>query len=1165
MKALIWNSPWFAQGDLLFYKNCFVKHLLPQANLLNSIGYDVDVITHDLISDTTSNLNRDINVINLKLENIIDIVGVLSDPSKELYDNPNGLLSIKIANKLKEVLSAYYDVIFLWETPVPFLENLFPEALIIHQMPGAFCRAPYPHMVTFDPVGLYKHGSLYKYFESIITDDTVHNSESVNNFSEAVKNAINAITPFNYSDLDHREEYNELILLPLQTSGHYAFLSDTPYISQSDFLIDVLNNTPSKSGIVVTQYVTPKVKDTILTPEALSVIKKKWPNIIFNEKFDKINSVSQYLLPFVDKIVSCSSSLAIQALVWQKDISVPHDTFIKKLSSDYLKRFDIEQKKIYSSVLDFIINKQQPLASKILKDGDFLRALLDEMIKRKKSGKKGIDLFVDFNTIDPNYSSDLLNQFNISRAEKDVRKTDELMALQNADALKLERIVKREELEHITFDVFDTLINRPVETPADVYKFLETIALKISNGLTEDFYRARLTAEVETRNNSQKGEITLDDIYSALQKHYQLTDDIKDKIMHAEIELEISLIEARPAGKRLWEAAKRTGRPISIISDMYLPEFAIERMLTKAGYSGYDKLFVSSTYGVRKKEGGLFDVVLDELGIPPEKIIHIGDNVAADIKMPRSKGMLSFRIVRALDRMRNNKHYYNIFSPKKGVGEKPRSIIAGLIAAKLFDNPLGDLGENTLFLGKPYNLGYAALGPMLSSFVQWIIRQSKNDGLQRIYFLSREGWILKQVYDIYTKDDNESIPSVYLYCSRRTVRVASIRSINDILNVASQPFSSGVTISQLLNYRFGLEEKYITEEKLISAGFNTANDILESDNITKIKFSKLCQSLSKEIIDQATSERNTYIEYLNQVGIFDHDNSGIVDIGWKANMQGSLGELIDKKFIGYYYATLQGAEKWLDQGHTIKSFIGDFLSVESKSCAVNNRHLIEFLTCHTDRSLVCMTKGVSGKIIKHFRDEPMHSNRVKLIDEIHAGITNFAHDMKNRFGDIANQSYCDWSLGEKVLDDFIKSPTKEDVLFLVGQAFEDSFGGVSKKYVIANKPNQISVFNKGADIYFLEEKKKGVKKDKNVPHIEKTTIANNPTKPPAHTNSTKNIENVITSVPKIYLNIEKATLKLFSNPKKYNKYTKNRDAFFLDSRKKLLTKWYKLTTRQINM
>ncbi|MBB7356509.1 hypothetical protein HEM94_022675, partial [Escherichia coli] len=71
MKALIWNSPWFAQGDLLFYKNCFVKHLLPQANLLNSIGYDVDVITHDLISDTTSNLNRDINVINLKLENII--------------------------------------------------------------------------------------------------------------------------------------------------------------------------------------------------------------------------------------------------------------------------------------------------------------------------------------------------------------------------------------------------------------------------------------------------------------------------------------------------------------------------------------------------------------------------------------------------------------------------------------------------------------------------------------------------------------------------------------------------------------------------------------------------------------------------------------------------------------------------------------------------------------------------------------------------------------------------------------------------------------------------------------------------------------------------------------------------------------------------------------
>lgn len=1162
MKALIWNSPWIAQGDLLFYKNCFVKHLLPQANLLNSIGYEVDVITHDLIKDCTDQLSRDINVVNLELNDVLEMVGVLSDPSKELYENPTSETALRIADNLKAKISSEYDVIFLWETPVPFLETLFPQALIIHQMPGAFCRAPYPHMVTFDPVGLYKHGSLYQEFEAIVENYNDANSVITNSFLGEVKNSINQITPFTYNQLDPQEKFKELILLPLQTSGHYAFLADTPYISQADYLVDSLNHIPEDSGAVVTQYVTPKVKDTVLTPEVLSAVKSKWPNVIFDEKFDQINSVSQYLLPFVDKVISCSSSLAIQGMVWNKEIIVPHDTFISKLSADQIKLSGFEREKVYTAILDFIITRQQPLASKILKDGKFLGALLEEMIARKKAGKQGFELFVDFNSIDPDYSSELLSQFNIARAEKDIKKTNELLALQNVDALKLERIVKRENLEHITFDVFDTLINRPVETPADAYKFLESIALRISNGLTEDFFRTRITAEVETRKNSTNGEITLDEIYAAIQEHYQLTDELTNAIKEAEIQLEIDLIQIRPAGKRLWEAAKRTGKPISIISDMYLPEYVIRKMLDKAGYTGYVHLFVSSTHGVRKKEGGLFDIVLNELEIAPEKIIHIGDNVAADIKMPGSKGMLTFRIVRALDRMRANKTYRSIFDPKKGAGEKPRSIIAGLIAAKLFDNPVGTIGENTLFMGRPYNLGYAALGPMLTSFIQWVSRQAKYDGLKRIYFLSREGWILKQVYDTLTKDDKDSVPSTYLYCSRRTVRVASIKSVNDILNLASQPFSAGVTIGQLLNYRFGLEANNIDSEQLELAGFNAIDEVLESDNYSKVRFSKLCQLLSSQILEQAQVERAAYMEYLSQVGILDKEKDGIVDIGWKANMQASLGDLVEKNFTGYYYATLQGAEKWLEKGEIIKAFAGDFLSMEAKSCAVNNRHLIEFFTCHTDRSLVCMTKDHDGKIVKHFREEPMHSNRARLIDEIHTGVINFAQDIKKRFGSLSSQSYADWSLGEKVLAHFISNPTREDASFLVGQAFEDSFGGVSKKFVIGNRKEQLSVFVNGANVIFPSiVKPRPAGKDVPAPKIKSAP------KPVSQVASLANhsLVNEVKVVSQFYVKVERFVFKRFTSPKKFNKYMKDRDSFFMDSNKKLLSKWYSFTTRKVNV
>lgn len=1140
MKVLVWNAPWIAQGNLFFYKNCFIKHLLPQANLLSVEGCSVDVVVNDFLDLSSVEINNKINVINLSRKDIYNMTGILSDPSRELYENPNCNTSENIKNVLRSKLSEYYDVILLWETPVPFFESLFPDALIIHQMPGTFCRAPYPHMVTFDPIGLYKKGSFYNNFESI-TNTEPGNNQFVTLFQDNIKNSINQVTPFSFSDLNPSSRFDDLALLPLQTSGHYAFLADTPYISQAEFLLDILSKTPSTTGLVVTQYITPHTKDTVLTDDVLLALRKEWPNLIFDQNFDKINSISQYLLPFVDKVISCSSSIAMQSIVWNKDIIIPHDTFIHPLDISNIEKQPLEKRGIYGNVLDFIINKQQPLANKIIDDGKFLISLLEEMMWKKKSNKSGVDLFVDLTSISDNYEEDVLSQFNIGRASKDVIKSTPQLSLKNADALKLERIIKREGVEYITFDVFDTLISRPVEVPSDVYKFLESKALVISNGLTDDFSKVRTVAEVEVRNNSKNGEITLDEIYTYIQEHYQLDINLTNSIKKEEIDLEISLVEQRPAGKKLWDIAQSSGKPISIISDMYLPETVIAQMLEKCGYDKYEKLYVSSSYGVRKKEGGLFDIVLDDINLPPKKIIHIGDNAISDIKMPQERGMLSFRIVRALDRMRKNKMYADIFNPRRGVGEKPRSIMAGLIASNLFDSDSGKLGEETLFLERPYNLGYAALGPVFSAFSQWIFRQAKTDNVERLYFLSREGWILKEIYDILTRNVPNAPTSVYLYCSRRTVRVASIKNINDILNIASQPYSSGVGLGKLLNYRFGLGQEIIKVDALLSAGFSSLDEQLNSDAASKVKFSKLCLCLKNEILNCAEKERKVYLEYLQSVGILENKNFGIVDIGWKANMQHSLGELLGKPFNGYYYATLQGAERWLDEGHNIKSFVGDFLTAENKSIVVANRHFMEFLTCHTDRSLVSMAKNSSGEIVKKYRTEPAHSMRVKLIDEIHSGIKKYASDMIQRYNCLASSAYCDWALAEKVLSKFLNNPTKKDAAFFVGQAFEDSFGGVEKQFVIGDKKEQLSVFKNGALVTYHASSNDKKTEAENVIEQNSSFIESD------QENSSHFIEAFF--------------LKRFVSEKKYNKYVKDRDAFFIDSRSKFLRHWYSMTSK----
>ena len=57
MKILVWNSPFISQGNIFFFKNCFIKTLIPQANTLCKAGHNVDVIITDSTVDAVEFLD----------------------------------------------------------------------------------------------------------------------------------------------------------------------------------------------------------------------------------------------------------------------------------------------------------------------------------------------------------------------------------------------------------------------------------------------------------------------------------------------------------------------------------------------------------------------------------------------------------------------------------------------------------------------------------------------------------------------------------------------------------------------------------------------------------------------------------------------------------------------------------------------------------------------------------------------------------------------------------------------------------------------------------------------------------------------------------------------------------------------------------------------------
>jgi putative hydrolase of the HAD superfamily len=47
----------------------------------------------------------------------------------------------------------------------------------------------------------------------------------------------------------------------------------------------------------------------------------------------------------------------------------------------------------------------------------------------------------------------------------------------------------------------------------------------------------------------------------------------------------------------------------------------------------------SDEVGLRKPEAGIFEVALSKLGLPPDRVVHVGDDVSADVTGAKARGM----------------------------------------------------------------------------------------------------------------------------------------------------------------------------------------------------------------------------------------------------------------------------------------------------------------------------------------------------------------------------------------------------------------------------------------------------------------------------------------------------------------------------------------------
>lgn len=432
----------------------------------------------------------------------------------------------------------------------------------------------------------------------------------------------------------------------------------------------------------------------------------------------------------------------------------------------------------------------------------------------------------------------------------------------------------------ISFDIFDTLIKRSVAKPSDLFDLMEGCSADVPHSF------ARLRRDAARCAAEKKGPRTaLKDIYTALEEKLGKP---CTHLMQLEMELELASCQPNPEGLRLYRQCIAARKDVVLISDMYLPSELLEQMLTKCGITGYRRLYVSCEMGAEKRDGSLFRLVLREWNLAPGRMLHIGDNLRRDIFQAARLGIRTHHIPndeKAL--LAKNSHL------------PPSQQLEGRTLSALLRNaeaPLSGVAK----------LGSQTLGPILLGFSLWLADKLREEKITQVYFLSRDGYLLKQAFDLL---DIPNVQTHYLYCSRRSYTVPLLWQHPEFDAVFQHiTIPRRISLERFLRY-VGLEaDAYRSRAE--AAGLSMDRIYENNSFYTSREVRAFYQTIQPDVLRNSRAEYAAFLAYIRQTGMA--GDVALVDIGRHGTMQNALQQLIetaglDIGLTGYYVGVARNA------------------------------------------------------------------------------------------------------------------------------------------------------------------------------------------------------------------------------------------------------------------
>ncbi|WP_419729136.1 rhamnan synthesis F family protein [Lichenicola sp.] len=477
------------------------------------------------------------------------------------------------------------------------------------------------------------------------------------------------------------------------------------------------------------------------------------------------------------------------------------------------------------------------------------------------------------------------------------------------------------QVDTVSFDIFDTLLTRICLVPDAVHRFIGFVAARRFPG-ADQFAERRRAAEDAARRETGSGDVDLDEIHARFRRDAGpgWSEAAIAFVQHEELALDARLLTPRDIMLAALRHAVEAGRRVILVSDSYLPRRVLDDMLARFGIGALaDTVYLSSERRARKDRGDLWQLVADaEPGARTGRLLHVGDNAQSDIQQTADAGIRHFHVLSPAALM----DMHGLATPAGPDGGRPLGddILLGPLAARLFNTPYLEPGPGAApLLDEPELAGAVLFGPLMVAFIGWLARHPTTRHLDRMLFVSREGYFLKRLYDAMraASGRDDLPPSLYFHCSRRAALAAAQGVAFDPEPVLQGSGFNG-SLAEFLLARLG----FVSDA--VSGDVDTMISLPRDTDLVRC----MMQLLEEPIAAHGRRALQAFTAYATVNGMAPAEKPGFVDVGYSGTMQRAIQTALGRPLIGLYAGVSAAAQQVrLQGGHAFGAFAqGDVAS-----------------------------------------------------------------------------------------------------------------------------------------------------------------------------------------------------------------------------------------------